>query len=102
MSQTFEERREQFHVLRLGECLDPFNAAVASLLARPKRSSFSRPAIRLRRNNSLGSTREFAQASSLAYFDTFWMVSVLTFAVTFAVLFMRRSVAEKSGHAGSE
>jgi MFS transporter, DHA2 family, multidrug resistance protein len=52
----------------------------------------------------LAATREFAPAagSSLAYFDTFWMVAVLTFAVAFAVSFMKRSVAEKSGHAGSE
>ena len=35
------------------------------------------------------------QGSSLAYFDSFWMVAVLTFAVAFLVLFMRRSVAEK-------
>jgi len=27
---------------------------------------------------------------------------VLTFVVTFAVLFMKRSVAEKAGHAGPE
>lgn len=30
MAQTFQERRDQFHFLRLGELLDPFNAAVAS------------------------------------------------------------------------
>jgi|SRR6516165_9257603 len=32
------------------------------------------------------------QGSSLAYFDSFWMVAVLTFAVAFLVLFMKRSV----------
>ena len=42
------------------------------------------------------------QASSLAYFDTFWMVAVLTFVVAFAVLFMKRSVAEKGARVGSE
>jgi DHA2 family multidrug resistance protein len=42
------------------------------------------------------------QASSLAYFDTFWMMAVLTFVVAFAVLFMKRSVAEKGSHAPSE
>ena len=42
------------------------------------------------------------QASSLAYFDTFWMMAVLTFVVTFAVFFMKRSVAEKGGRVGSE
>jgi DHA2 family multidrug resistance protein len=42
------------------------------------------------------------QASSLAYFDVFWMMAVLTFAVAFAVLFMKRSVAEKGARIGSE
>ena len=42
------------------------------------------------------------QASSLAYFDTFWMAAALTLVVAFAVLFMKRSVAEKAGHAGPE
>ena len=34
LSQTVEERRDQFHVLRLGEYLDPLNAAASSFLAR--------------------------------------------------------------------
>ena len=42
------------------------------------------------------------QASSLAYFDTFWMIAVLTFVVSFAVLFMKCSVAEQGGHVASE
>ena len=32
LAQTVQERRDQFHTLRLGEYLDPFNAAVASFL----------------------------------------------------------------------
>src|SRR6201999_2814722 len=32
MAQTIQERRDQFHVLRLGEYLDSFNASVVSLL----------------------------------------------------------------------
>ncbi len=31
MAQTIQERREQFHLLRLGEYLDPFNPAVKRL-----------------------------------------------------------------------
>jgi len=42
------------------------------------------------------------QASSLAYFDSFWMSAVLTFAVAFLVLFMKRSVAERGAQAGPE
>src|ERR1700685_3610036 len=32
MAQTVQERRDQFHVLRLGESLDSFNASVVSFL----------------------------------------------------------------------
>ena len=48
---------------------------------------------------ALANLRE-QQASSLAFFDVFWMSAVLTFVVAFAVLFMRRSVAEKGKGAG--
>ena len=106
LSQTFQERRDQFHVLRLGESLDPFNPAVASFLAQARGAFFfSRPAIRWLRSSWPGKPLENLrqqQASSLAYFDTFWMMAVLTFVVAFAVLFMKRSVAEKGGHVGSE
>jgi hypothetical protein len=32
IAQTLQERRDQFHTLRLGEFLDPFNPAVQSFL----------------------------------------------------------------------
>src|SRR5262249_34670214 len=32
MAQTLQERRDQFHILRLGEYLDPFNPAVRSFI----------------------------------------------------------------------
>ena len=105
LSQTVQERRDQFHVLRLGESLDPFNPAAASFLARAQ-------AFFLQQTGDPAASQQLAwqqlenlrqqQASSLAYFDTFWMMAVLTFAVAFAVLFMKRSVAEKGSHAGSE
>ena len=105
LSQTFQERRDQFHVLRLGEYLDPFNAAASSFLARAE-------AFFVQQNGDPAASQQLAvqqldnlrqqQASSLAYFDTFWMAAVLTFVVTFAVLFMKRSVAEKGARAGPE
>ena len=105
LSQTFQERRDQFHVLRLGEYLDPLNAAASSFLARAQ-------AFFVQQNGDPVASQQLAvqqldnlrqqQASSLAYFDTFWMAAVLTFVVTFAVLFMKRSVAEKGARAGSE
>jgi DHA2 family multidrug resistance protein len=104
-AQTFQERRDQFHTLRLGEYLDPFNAASSSFLARAQ-------AFFVQQTGDPVAAQQLAwqqlenlrrqQASSLAYFDTFWMMAVLTFAVAFAVLFMKRSVAEKGAHAGPE
>ena len=104
LSQTFQERRDQFHVLRLGEFLIPSTRLPASFSSRLGRSSFSRPAIRSPRSSWLAALENLRQqqASSLAYFDTFWMMAVLTFVVAFAVLFMKRSVAEKASHAASE
>jgi DHA2 family multidrug resistance protein len=105
LSQTVEERRDQFHVLRLGESLDPFNPAVSSFLARAHVFFFQQ-------NGDPVASQQLAvqqlenlrqqQASSLAFFDVFWMAAVLTFVVAFAVLFMKRSVAEKAARVGSE
>jgi MFS transporter, DHA2 family, multidrug resistance protein len=101
LAQTFQERRDQFHTLRLGEYLDPFNAAANSFIARGQ-------AFFLQQTADPVAAQQFAwqelenvrqqQASSLAYFDIFWMVAVLTFAVAFLVLVMKRSVAEKGAH----
>jgi DHA2 family multidrug resistance protein len=105
LSQTFQERRDQFHALRLGESLDPFNSIVASFLEQA-RGAF------LQQTGDPAASQQLAwqqlenlrqqQASSLAYFDTFWMAAVLTFAAVFLVLLMKRSVAEKGSHAGPE
>jgi MFS transporter, DHA2 family, multidrug resistance protein len=105
LAQTFQERRDQFHILRLGEYLDPFNAAANSFLAQAK-------AFFLQQTGDPAASQQLAwqqlenlrrqQASALAYFDTFWMIAVLTFAVAFLVLFMKRSVAEKRGNIAVE
>ena len=42
------------------------------------------------------------QASSLAYFDCFWMLAVLTFVLVFVALVMKRSVAAKGAYRGGE
>ena len=52
VAQTIQERREQFHVLRLNESLDSFNPAVNDLLARgTKPFTDSSPAIHRCRSN---------------------------------------------------
>jgi len=105
LAQTVQERRDQFHTLRLGEYLDPFNAAANSFLAHTR-------AFFLQQSADPIAAQQFAwqelenlrqqQASSLAYFDSFWMMAVVTLAVAFLVLFMKRSVAEKGDHIGVE
>jgi DHA2 family multidrug resistance protein len=105
LSQTFEERRDQFHSLRLGEYLDPLNAAASTFLARAQgffvQQTGDPVASQQLAVQQLENLRD-QQATSLAFFDTFWMAAVLTFVVTFAVLFMKRSVAEKGARVGSE
>jgi DHA2 family multidrug resistance protein len=104
-AQTFHERREQFHSLRLGEYLDPFSAAANSFLGQA-RAFFSQ------QSADPVAAQQFAwqglqglrqrQASALAYFDTFWLFSALTLALVLVVVFMKRSVAEKGVRIGSE
>jgi DHA2 family multidrug resistance protein len=104
-AQTFHERREQFHSLRLGEYLDPFNTAASSFLGQA-RAFFSQ------QSADPVAAQQFAwqglqglrqqQASALAYFDTFWLFSIMTLVLVLAVLCMKRSVAEKGTRIGSE
>ena len=105
LAQTFQERRDQFHTLRLGEYLDPFNAAARSFLAQAQslflQQTADPVALQQLAWQQLESLRQ-QQASALAYFDVFWMIAVLTFVVAFLVLIMKRSVAEKSSHPGPE
>ena len=42
------------------------------------------------------------QASALAYFDVFWVLAVIMVVLVFAVLLMKRSVAEKGARIGGE
>ena len=66
LAQTIQERREQFHTLRLGEYLDRFNPAVTSF-ARQSQAVLSRatgdPV--LAKRMSLESARRFAAAASV-------------------------------------
>jgi len=105
MAQTFNERRDQFHTLRLGEYLDPFNAAAHAFLGHAQ-------AFFLQQTADPMASRQFAlqelanlrqqQASSLAYFDSFWLFAAVTFLLLFLVPFMKRSVAQKGAHLASE
>jgi MFS transporter, DHA2 family, multidrug resistance protein len=105
LAQTIQERREQFHTTRLGEYLDPFNPAVTSF-ARQSQSALFRvtgdPVLAKRMSWQVLSDLREQQASSLAYFDVFWVVAVVSFALVFLVPLMKRSVAEKGASIGAE
>ena len=105
LAQTFQERRDQFHTLRLGEYLDPLNAAANAFIAHAQ-AFFSQQIADPVAARQLG-VQELEnllqqQASSLAYFDVFWMTAALTLAVSLLVFFMKRSVAEKGSRPSGE
>jgi DHA2 family multidrug resistance protein len=103
LAQTVQERRDQFHSLRLGEWLDPFNAAARSFLDQAAGSFLQQTgdpvAARQLALQALANLRE-QQASSLAY--VFWALAVVMVALVFVVLVMKRSVAEKGARIGGE
>jgi MFS transporter, DHA2 family, multidrug resistance protein len=104
MAQTLQERRDQFHTLRLGESLDPFNPAVHSFLeqaqARFLQQTGDPATAQQLALQALENLRQ-QQASALAYFDCFWLFSVAMLALTLVVFVMKRSVAEKGAHVGA-
>jgi DHA2 family multidrug resistance protein len=105
MAQTIQERREQLHLSRLGEFVNPLNPATNSFLERARglfQEQTGDPAgSQQMALQALDNLRQ-QQASSLAYFDVFWVAAVLGGALVFLVLLMKRSVAEKGAHIGAE
>ena len=105
MAQTLQERRDQFHTLRLGEYLDPFNPAVQSFIeqaqARFLQQTGDPAAAQQLAWQALENLRE-QQSSALAYFDCFFLFAVTMLAVAVVVLVMKRSVAEKGTRTGGE
>jgi DHA2 family multidrug resistance protein len=105
LGQTIQERRDQFHTLRLNEFLDPLNPQVSAFLERSQ-SNFYRQTGDLARAHemalqSLANLRA-EQAASLAYFDIFWVAAMLAFGLVVLVFFMKRSVAEKGALVAGE
>jgi len=97
-AQTIQERREQFHLLRLNEYLDPLNPALTSYFAQVRAGLyglFGDPAGSDAMAYQVIDDLRQQQAASLAYFDVFWVCGVLAALLIPAVLLMRRSVAEK-------
>jgi DHA2 family multidrug resistance protein len=105
MAQTIQERREQFHLSRVGEFLDPFNPYASSFLDQARAFFFQQ-------SGDAAGSRQTAvlaldnlrqqQAAALAYFDVFWVAAVLAACLVLLVPFMKRSVAEKGAHVGAD
>jgi DHA2 family multidrug resistance protein len=105
MAQTITERREQFHLSRLGESLNPFNPATESFLQQAQ-------TLFLQQTGDPAGSQQMAvqaldnlrqqQASSLAYFDVFWICAVLSVLLVPLAFFMKRSVAEKGAHVAAD
>jgi MFS transporter, DHA2 family, multidrug resistance protein len=104
LAQTMQERRDQFHGLRLGEWLDPFNAAAHSFLSQVSGQFLQQTgdpvAAQQLALQTLANLRE-QQASALAYFDVFWLLAFVASGLAFVVLLMKRSVAEKGTRIGA-
>ncbi len=105
LSQALQDHREQFHTLRLGEYLDPFNSAVHSFTEQTQ-------AFVLQQTGDPVASQELAwqalenlrqqQASALAYFDCFWVFAMVMLVLVPVIFVMKRSVAEKGAHVGGE
>src|SRR5262249_36038609 len=74
MAQTLQERRDQFHTVRLGENLDPLNPAVTSFIdqAQAQLGSGDPVASQQLAWQAIDNLRQ-QQASALSYFDCFWV-----------------------------
>jgi DHA2 family multidrug resistance protein len=105
VAQTIQERRQQFHTLRLNEHLDPFNPAVNQLFYQGKlfflQHTGDLPLSLKMTLAALAQTRD-QQASSLAYFDVFWSSAAISVALILLIPLMRRSVPEKGAHIAAE
>ena len=105
VAQTIQERREQFHTLRLNEKLDSLNPAVTELFTQGRAFFLQQTGDGPRSDKmalqTLSNLRN-QQASSLAYFDIFWTSAAIAAALVFLVLLMRRVVAEKGAHIAAE
>lgn len=105
INKIIEQRREQFHLARVGENLSPLNAKVQSFFNQGQAYYMQRTGDPARSQQmtlqSLADLRE-QQAASLAYFDVFWLFAVLCLALVLLVFLMKRSVAEKGELIGGE
>ncbi|OWK40286.1 DHA2 family efflux MFS transporter permease subunit [Fimbriiglobus ruber] len=101
VAQTIEERREQFHLLRLNEFLDPLNPALADYLANLRPGLIANvgdPVTADQLGYQIVDNLRLQQAASLSYFDVFLAFAAVAGVLCPLILLMRRSVAKKGAH----
>jgi DHA2 family multidrug resistance protein len=89
----------------VGEFLDPLNPYVTSFAEQGRAFFYQQtgdPAGSQEMTLQALSDLRQQQAASLAYFDTFWLFSVISLGLVLLVPLMKRSVAEKGQHIGAE
>ena len=105
IAQTVQTRRLQFHTLRLNEGLDPLNPTVSTFLDQSRDFFVQHTGDPVTSQQmalqALASVRD-QQASSLAYFDVFRVLAIMSISLVVLVLLMKRSVAEKGAHIAAE
>jgi DHA2 family multidrug resistance protein len=105
LAQTLQERRQQFHDLRLNDWINHFHQAANLYSSQLQAYFFQRTgdaALSHRMTVQILANVREQQASSLAYFDCFWAFSVVALVLSLLVVFMKRSVAERGAHVGAE
>jgi DHA2 family multidrug resistance protein len=105
INKIIEQRREQLHLARVGENLSPLNSHVQSFFSQGQDYFMQQTGdSALSQELSLQALADLRQqqASSLAYFDVFWLFAVLSLGLVLLVLLMKRSVAEKGELVGGE
>jgi MFS transporter, DHA2 family, multidrug resistance protein len=105
VAQTIQERREQFHNLRLNEHLTSLAPAVNQAFFNGQQFFLQHvPDVVDAKRLTLQVIADQLdqQALSLSYFDVYWFSGVLAFGLVLLVLLMRRSAAEKGAHIGGE
>jgi DHA2 family multidrug resistance protein len=105
MAHTIQERREQFHLSRMGEGLGLLNHHAESFLHQTRDfvMQSSGDAIRSQQVSlhALDSLRQ-QQSAAMGFLDVFWLCGVLTAILVALVLLMKRSVAEPGEHISAE
>jgi DHA2 family multidrug resistance protein len=101
LGQAIQRRRDQFHVARLNEFLDPFNPAVDSFLGQSQGAFLQQTGDPVASHQmaleTLDGLRQ-QQSLALADFDVFWVSAVVGGALVLLVALMKRSVAGKGAH----